>query len=43
MGASCANTSCGRAYIEWKALKEMNEKGIYTPEQISGVVDKFWS
>ena len=26
-----------------KALKEMNSKGIYTPEQISDNVDKYWN
>ena len=28
--------------MKMKALKEMNSKGIYTPEQISDSVDKYW-
>ena len=35
MGAACAQTSCGQSFIKWKALKEMNKKGIYSPDQIS--------
>ena len=42
MGA-CAQTSCGKAYIEWKALKEMNKKGIYPPNQIEKEVDTYWN
>ena len=38
----CANTSCGQAFIKNKALREMNKKGIYTPEQIDDKVDKYW-
>ena len=29
--AACAQTPCGEAYMEWKALKELNMKGIYPP------------
>ena len=43
MGAACAQTSCGQYVIKQKALKEMNTKGIYTPEQITDSVDKFWN
>ena len=39
----CANTSCGQAYIKWKALKEMNAKGIYSPEQIDEQNERVWS
>ena len=38
----CANTSCGQAFIKWKALKEMNAKGVYTPEQLQEYVDNAW-
>ena len=37
-----ANTSCGKWYIEWRALKELNARGIFTPEQISNTCDKNW-
>ena len=43
MGAQCAQTSCGQAIIKWKALKEMNSKGVYTPEQISDNTDYYWN
>ena len=43
MGQACAQTSCGQYIIKMKALKEMNTKGIYTPEQISDNVDKYWN
>ena len=38
----CAQTSCGKAYMKWKTIKEMNAKGIYTPEQITDTIDKNW-
>ena len=38
----CAQTACGKKYAEFSALKEMNKKGVYTPEQIEGVVEKQW-
>ena len=28
--------------MKWQALKEMNKKGIYSPEQINDTVDKNW-
>ena len=40
MGTMCAQSSCGKKYISWKALKEMNARGVYTPEQIQEQVDK---
>ena len=44
MGLStCAATPCGQMYIEYKALKELNMKGIYPPNQIQEVVDKNWN
>ena len=43
MGAYCAQTSCGQAYIKWKTIREMNARGIYTPEQITDTVDKYWA
>ena len=43
MGATCAQTSCGKAYIEWKALKELNAKGVYPPNQIEKEVDSVWA
>ena len=42
MGAACAQTSCGQAYVEWKALKEMNKNGVYPPNQIEKEVDSYW-
>ena len=38
----CAQTSCGKAFVEWKAVKEMNKNGVYTPEQIQDAVEKAW-
>ena len=43
MGQSCAQTSCGKAFMEWKVLKESNKKGIYPPNQIEKEVDTYWS
>ena len=43
MGTMCAQTSCGVKYINWKVLKEMNSRGVYTPEQIQEQVDKAWA
>ena len=43
MGAACAQTSCGQSFIKWKALREMNQKGIYSPDQISEQVDSAWA
>ena len=42
MGTWCATTSCGKAYIEWKTVKAMNAKGIYTPSQITDTVQGHW-
>ena len=42
MGAWCATTSCGKAFIEWKALKALNAEGFFTPEQISTTCEKNW-
>ena len=42
MGA-CAQTSCGKMYVEWKVLKESNKKGIYPPNQIEGEVTSYWN
>mmetsp|Transcript_14368 Transcript_14368/g.24462 ORF Transcript_14368/g.24462 Transcript_14368/m.24462 type:complete len:123 (-) Transcript_14368:100-468(-) len=41
MGA-CAETSCGKAYMEWQAVKEMNKRGVYTPDQVEKVLNKNW-
>ena len=38
----CATTSCGKAYIKWKAVKEMNARGVYTPEQVQDTVQSNW-
>ena len=38
----CAQTSCGNKYAEFTALKKMNKQGVYSPEQIEGVVEKQW-
>ena len=38
-----ANTSCGKWYVEWRALKELNAKGIFTPDQIQTACDKQWA
>ena len=38
----CANTSCGAAYLKNKAVKEMNSRGVYTPEQIEEALDVAW-
>ena len=43
MGAMCANTACGKKLVEWKALREMNKKGIFTPEQVNDEVEKNWN
>merc|ERR1711935_125727 len=43
MGAACAQTSCGKAYIKWKAVKEMNARGVYTPEQVKEAVEAQWN
>ena len=43
MGAACAQTSCGKAIMEWKALKELNKKGIYPPNQIEKEVESSWN
>ena len=40
MGATCAQTSCGQAFMEWKALKELNKQGVYPPNQINDEVEK---
>ena len=40
--AVCAQTSCGKAYIKYKALKELNAKGIYEPEQIEDAINRAW-
>ena len=42
MGGACAQTSCGQAYIEWKAIKEMNSRGVYPPNQIQDEVESVW-
>ena len=34
MGAYCVQNSCAQDMIKWKKLKDMNKKGVYTPEQI---------
>ena len=41
MGA-CSQTSCGKAAIEYGLLREMNKRGVYTPEQINSAVEKYW-
>ena len=38
----CANTTCGQSYMKWHALKQMNKKGIYMPDQIMNACDKYW-
>ena len=43
MGAQCAQTSCGQSFIKWKALKEMNSKGVYTPEQVTENTEYYWN
>ena len=43
MGAACAQTTCGQKVIKWKALREMNAKGVYTPEQLSDNTDYYWN
>ena len=40
--AACAQTPCGEAYMEWKALKELNMKGIYPPNQIQKTEESEW-
>ena len=40
MAGACARTSCGEAYLEWKALKEMNARGVYPPNQINDETEK---
>ena len=39
---ACAQTPCGEAYMEWKALKELNMKGIYPPNQIQKAEEEQW-
>ena len=41
MGA-CATTSCGKCAIKWKVTRDLNAKGVYTPEQISENADYYW-
>ena len=39
----CSETSCGQEYIKWRALKQLNVQGVYTPEQIKECVDYYWN
>ena len=39
----CANTSCGKAYMESQALKALNAEGYYTPDQIQKVCASNWN
>ena len=37
------DTSCGKAYIKKKALKEANKMGVYEPDQITDTVNYYWA
>ena len=39
----CLETSCGKAYIKRKALKEANKMGVYEPDQIADTVNYYWA
>ena len=39
---TCAATPCGKMYMEYKAVKELNMKGIYPPNQIQKTVESYW-
>ena len=39
----CANTSCGKKLANKRDLKEMNKRGVFTPDQIQKECDKAWS
>ena len=42
MGQFCYKSACCQQYLGWKALRDMNKKGVYTPVQISEHIDKYW-
>merc|ERR1712070_528134 len=39
----CLETSCGKAYLKRKALKEDNKMGVYEPDQITDTVNYYWA
>ena len=40
--ACCCGCCSGRSYPQWAALREMNKKGVYTPDQVREATQKAW-
>ena len=38
----CADSNCGKNVIRKKAIKDMNKRGVYPPNQIEEKVSKNW-